>query len=145
MLHIQSSALAAAIRILLITSITAHLVVIIFIGVTRGVIALSTVFEALSALAMLVFSQNRTDEALGLLEKGIKLNPNDYLLYYSLAGFQEKLKQNELAILSYKKAAKLNSSDYRIFYNLGRLYYEEGMFAEAVQMHKLAKEKGFKP
>lgn len=51
-LHIQNNTLDTAIRILLITSITAHLLVIIFIGVTRGVIALSTVFEALSALAL---------------------------------------------------------------------------------------------
>ncbi len=52
MLHIQNKTLDVTVRILLITSITAHLFLIIFIGTTRGVIALSTVFEALSALAL---------------------------------------------------------------------------------------------
>ena len=51
-LHIQSKTLDMSNRILLITSITVHLFVIIFIGATRGVVALSTVFEALSALAL---------------------------------------------------------------------------------------------
>ncbi len=52
MLHIQIRALNVSIRILLIISIMTHMFIMIFIGATRGVIALSTVFEALSALAL---------------------------------------------------------------------------------------------
>ncbi|MDA3938955.1 MAG: cytochrome c biogenesis protein CcsA [Spirochaetia bacterium] len=51
-LHFQSKTLDVANMVLLITGITVHLFLIIFIGATRGVIALSTVFEALSALAL---------------------------------------------------------------------------------------------
>ena len=53
-LHIQSKVLDVANRVLLFTSIAVHLLMIIIIGSTRGVIALSTVFEALSALALFI-------------------------------------------------------------------------------------------
>ncbi len=51
-LHIQSRALDTANRTLLIVTIITHLVIMILIGITRGVIALTTVFEALSALTL---------------------------------------------------------------------------------------------
>ncbi|MCF6334226.1 MAG: cytochrome c biogenesis protein [Spirochaetales bacterium] len=51
-LHINSKALDTSNRTLLIITIVTHLVIMILIGATRGVIALTTVSEALSALTL---------------------------------------------------------------------------------------------
>jgi len=68
-------------------------------------------------------------EALEYLEKGIKVSPNNPILYYNRGIIYDNdsaLQNKEKAIESYKKTIALDSTYFDAYYSLGALYFNQG-------------------
>ena len=75
--------------------------------------------------------QGLFDEAVGLFEKAVEINPSDARLYNFLGICSRQLNQYDLAIGYYHHALKLDPDDPGLHHNLGAAYRHTGDLAKA--------------
>ena len=81
---------------------------------------------------------NQVDEAIQVLNSGLKSNPDSFNLHYNL-GLALKLKDdNAAAIPELEKAAQLKPIAYEPHYTLGVLYMQDGRYEDAARELALA-------
>lgn len=71
-------------------------------------------------------------EALILLDKSIKKDPENQTAYNMRGFVRLELGQTDLALDDFNRSVELDSSDYRAFYNRGNAYYQLQIFDKAV-------------
>jgi tetratricopeptide (TPR) repeat protein len=74
-------------------------------------------------------NKGQQKEALDYLDKGIAANPTNASLHYAkgtIYDTDEKLKNSELALESYKKTVEIDPTHFDAYYNMGAIYYNEG-------------------
>ncbi len=74
----------------------------------------------------------RYHDAIATFSRGIKLAPNNAMLYRHRGHRYISTRQFQKATADLEKAAKLNPKDFDIWYHLGLSYYLRGDFARAV-------------
>ena len=72
------------------------------------------------------------EEAINILLKNRKLNPNDYRIWYYLGASYLDNNQYKEAIESLLTATKLEPNEYGIWHNLGLAYTENKQYKEAI-------------
>lgn len=94
--------------------------------------------QALNNLCILLIEQKRTDEAIGLLEIGIRYAPEHYLFHLNLAMAHADINQWEQSLEASLTALELNPADASACFNAGRAYQNMGMCSEAVTYYHKA-------
>nr|MDA3823498.1 hypothetical protein [Bacteroidales bacterium] len=79
-------------------------------------------------------SLDNNEEALGLIDKAIKIDPNNHTLFFAKGGVLQSLGKQEQAILSYEKSIAVEVN-YDAYYNLHVIYYNR-----AVEKYQLSRE-----
>ncbi len=97
----------------------------------------------LESMIQIYMDLNKTDEALGYLEKAIAQDPTKPRYYFAQGALYEKLGNEEKAIETYKKTMEIDPTFFNAYYNLGALYYNKGVqqveIANAVPPNEKAK------
>ena len=89
----------------------------------------STLFaDSRRNIALILRKQNKTGEAIRILEESIQAKPNDGDLYMILAAVYEKENHLEKALSSLKKGLETNQNNVDIHFQLGALYDKMGDF-----------------
>ena len=106
-------------------------------------LAIAFVTKAQTAEEYLELAVEKTNQqdyvyALGLVEKAIRLEPDNYDLYLEKSILLHYLGQyaNEEEILL--KAIKVDSENYRAYMYAGDLYYSQNMLEESIMMYDMA-------
>jgi tetratricopeptide (TPR) repeat protein len=81
-------------------------------------------------IALILRKQNKTEEAIRILEESIQAKPNDGDLYMILAAVYEKEDRLEKALSSLKKGLETNQNNVDIHFQLGALYDKMGDFGK---------------
>lgn len=96
--------------------------------------------NAMHLLGLIAYQKGKNKEAIELISKAIKLNPN--AIYYSNLGIvYDSLKENESSAECFNKALKLdpNHKDaYKSHYNLGVFFMDKGKIKEALKHYNKA-------
>jgi tetratricopeptide (TPR) repeat protein len=91
------------------------------------------------------FDRKEYDKAIEVLEKSIKLDPNNsgtrpaLVTVYSKVGFDHAAKKEyDLAIKAYKRAIDLNPENSRVYNNLGVVYGDKKEWDKAIHAYEQA-------
>ncbi|MGD8260899.1 MAG: tetratricopeptide repeat protein [Desulfobacterales bacterium] len=86
---------------------------------------------------------DRTDDAISAYEKSIKYNPCDAASMSALGSLYDKRNENsEIALMFCRESVELSPENSLFRYRLGRLYYHQKRFKEALMEFKKAKRLG---
>jgi tetratricopeptide (TPR) repeat protein len=95
-------------------------------------------YDALCNLAAVYQNQDRTIEALNLLERAYKVHPNDAVLLNNMAYTLVHLGRTRKAMETYHSALKLAPDNLLILYNLSVCLVKRGKCEESIQnLHKV--------
>jgi tetratricopeptide (TPR) repeat protein len=87
---------------------------------------------------VVALKQNRHDDAVTALERGLAIDQFNDLLHYYLAMAYEKLERVFNAIDHYEKAIQINPDFYDAITSLANLYQRQEFWRKAVEMWELA-------
>jgi len=83
--------------------------------------------QAVMYLVNLYTISGRDEEALDVLEKAIKHQPDNYRFLWARGLLQGKIGESEKAVESYKAALKLAPEESELYYHIGVIYYNLGI------------------
>ncbi len=86
---------------------------------------------ALYYLALLMNETGRSGDALGLMDKAVKIQPADAVLQNNFGNLLREAGRIEEAVLAYQMAAKINPSYANAYFNLGMALHDSGDAAGA--------------
>ncbi|GAB1452506.1 hypothetical protein MASR2M47_25620 [Draconibacterium sp.] len=81
----------------------------------------------LESMIQIYMDLDKTDEALGYLEKAIAQDPTKPRYYFAQGALYEKMGNEQKAIETYKKTMEIDPEFFNAYYNLGALYYNKGV------------------
>jgi len=81
----------------------------------------------LESMIQIYMDLDKTDEALGYLEKAIAQDPTKPRYYFAQGALYEKMGNEQKAIQTYKKTMEIDPEFFNAYYNLGALYYNKGV------------------
>ncbi len=94
--------------------------------------------EALHLLGLVLYRQQRLDEAISSITAAVEQQPSSPLYWFNLGViFQKGLKSQE-AINAYRKALALHPRYLEALVNLGNVLREDGRFAESIETYQKA-------
>jgi tetratricopeptide (TPR) repeat protein len=80
--------------------------------------------------------QNKTDEAIALLDRIINAEPQNGEAYYRRAAFYDKMNQPDKAVAGYKEAIRVDPLQSQAWFDLGVLYYNRGDYTNAQKAYQ---------
>ena len=83
--------------------------------------------QAVMYLVNLYTISGRDEEALKVLDKAIKHQPDNYRFLWARGLIQGKIGESEKAVESYKAALKLTPEESKLYYHIGVIYYNLGV------------------
>jgi tetratricopeptide (TPR) repeat protein len=96
--------------------------------------------EAYGAMGEALFSLNRTQESLPLLQKSEALDPDNATTHALLGKLYQDADKPSMAIAELEMAQRLRSNDQEVLFRLHRLYSHSGDTANAARTLKLLKD-----
>jgi len=96
--------------------------------------------EAYGALGEALFSLNRSEESLPMLEKSEALDPDNATTHTLLGKIYQDAGKSQMAIAEFEWAQRLRSNDQDVIFRLHRLYSQSGDTANASRTLKLLKD-----
>jgi tetratricopeptide (TPR) repeat protein len=96
--------------------------------------------EAYGAMGEALFSLNRTEESLPILQKSEALDPDNATTHALLGKLYQEAGKPEMAIAELETAQRLRANDQDVLYRLHRLYSRNGDTANADRTLKLLKD-----
>ncbi|KAL4434759.1 hypothetical protein ABPG74_017179 [Tetrahymena malaccensis] len=94
--------------------------------------------EAINAVAISLQCQEKYDLALQFLEKGLKRDANNYILYKSIANIYKIQRRYNESIEYYKQALNLNPQNIELLVLLADVYFISGQTENAIENYKEA-------
>ena len=94
--------------------------------------------EVINIFAMILFQQNKIDQAILQWEKAIEINPNYFFGYNNLGNAFYKKEKYETSIQYYTKAINLNNDYVEAYNNRANAFLKLHNVEEAIENYKLA-------
>ncbi|KAL4483588.1 hypothetical protein ABPG72_016869 [Tetrahymena utriculariae] len=94
--------------------------------------------EAINAVAMSLQCQEKYDLALQFLEKGLKRDANNHILYQSIANIYKIQRKYSESIENYNKALKLSAQNIELLVLLADAYFISGQTENAIDSYREA-------
>jgi tetratricopeptide (TPR) repeat protein len=96
--------------------------------------------EAYGAMGEALFSLNRSEESLPMLEKSEELDPDNATTHTLLGKVYQDAGKTQMAISEFEWSQRLRSNDQDVIFRLHRLYSQSGDTANASRTLKLLKD-----
>lgn len=94
--------------------------------------------EVLDELGKVLMKQNKTEEAVNIYEKLIRINPDSYQAWYGKACANFKIAHWKKAVNCYLEAIRIKPDCFRSYYNMAAALEEEGNEKAAIESYHSA-------
>jgi len=96
--------------------------------------------DALHLLGVLHYQTNRSEKAVKLIKRAIRLNPGQDIMYVNLGAALKKTNKPHQAIRAYEDAIRLNPDSADAYFNLGQAMRDTGEPEKAIEIYLKAAE-----